>query len=98
MNFNGDITDDRLDELKEIIKNKGMKISFKDFAIYEIEIIINQTVLNDVDKEFAKLKYIKNMTNEKISERMGWSSPNTVISHCNKVSHSLKMTCQRIFK
>lgn len=88
----------RESEIRKLVDNLGMKITSEYFCVSEIELIICETPLSDEDREFARAKYIRKMTNEKLLEHMNWGSLNTVIAHGKKVSIALKTTCQRIFK
>lgn len=97
MNFDGIISDARLEEIRLMLKEKGNNISFKDFAVYEIEIIIEQTPMSNENKEFAKAKYIKRLTHDELLDHMGWGSPNTVTKRTKKISNALKSTCRKIF-
>lgn len=88
----------RFEEIKALVYEIGMKISSEYFCVSEIEFIIQETALSDEDREFARAKYIRKMTNEKLLDHMNWGSLSTVIAHNKKVSKALKITCQRIFK
>ena len=85
-------------EIKNLVEKLGMKISAEYFCVSEIELIIQETPLSDEDRRFARAKFIRKMTNEKLLDYMNWGSLNTVIAHSKKVSLALKTTCQRIFK
>lgn len=97
MYFNGAISDSRLEEIKKCVKEKGMSISYRDFAVYEIKIIIDQTVLTDEERKIAELKYIRNKNNREIYFEMDWDSESACYSHIKHVSHQLKRCCNMIF-
>lgn len=95
--YNGKITEERFQALKELVADKKMKVTNKDFAVYEIELIIEQTPFSEKDRKIARLKYIDKLTNEDILDRVDYYSINTIKNHIKRISFELRTTCNKLF-
>lgn len=71
-------------------------LNASDFTVSEINEIIDETVLNDVDRQIAILKYVKDETIASISEQT-FLDAKTVQRRIPKISHKLKKTLLKIF-
>lgn len=90
-------SEERWNEICQIVKEKGMKISNRDFTNSEIIFIINETALSEIEKEGAILCWIKKVKLYKIAQKYNYSE-SAVKYHKKKVSKMLRTTCNRIFK
>lgn len=90
------MSEERLKEIKKMVKEKGLKIYCSDFTKSEIEYIISETVLSKDDEYFARMKYIEALSNSEIADKLGLSI-DAVKYHRRKVSLLLRQTCCRIF-
>lgn len=90
-------TEARWNELCELVKTKGMKVTSKDFTVSEIEFIISETPLSNVERDGAIRFYVKHMSLDSISNIVSYSY-STVKYHKKRISKSLRETCCRIFK
>ena len=97
MDSEGKISKARLEEIREIIEIKGMSITYLNFTIDEIELIIAQTPMKDCVKEICRMRFLKEMTIDEIADKEQIDSK-TVIARLKKATPRLKRTAMRIFK
>lgn len=69
MDSEGKISKARLEEIREIIEIKGMSITYLNFTIDEIELIIAQTPMKDCVKEICRMRFLKEMTIDEIADK-----------------------------
>lgn len=77
------------DELKELV--------FTDFLKSELIELIEETILSDLDKAIAILKFTKLKTNEEIAEEVQYD-PKTVRTHSKLVQEKLTETLLKLPK
>lgn len=97
MDSEGKISKARLEEIREIIEIKGMSITYLNFTIDEIELIIAQTPMKDCVKEICRMRFLKEMTIDEIADKEQIDRK-TVIARLKKATPRLKRTAMRIFK
>lgn len=97
MDSEGKISKARLEEIREIIEIKGMSITYLNFTIDEIELIIAQTPMKDCTKEICRMRFLKEMTIDEIADKEQIDRK-TVIARLKKATPRLKKTAMRIFK
>lgn len=97
MDSEGKISKARLEEIREIIEIKGMSITYLNFTIDEIELIIAQTPMKDCTKEICRMRFLKEMTIDEIADKEQIDRK-TVIARLKKATPRLKRTAMRIFK
>lgn len=97
MDSEGKISKARLEEIRETIEIKGMSITYLNFTIDEIELIIVQTPMKDCTKEICRMRFLKEMTIDEIADKEQIDRK-TVIARLKKATPRLKRTAMRIFK
>lgn len=97
MDSEGKISKARLEEIRETIEIKGMSITYLNFTIDEIELIIAQTPMKDCTKEICRMRFLKEMTIDEIADKEQIDRK-TVIARLKKATPRLKRTAMRIFK
>lgn len=97
MDSEGKISKARLEEIRETIEIKGMSITYLNFTIDEIELIIAQTPMKDCTKEICRMRFLKEMTIDEIADKQQIDRK-TVIARLKKATPRLKRTAMRIFK
>lgn len=97
MDSEGKISKARLEEIREIIEIKGMSITYLNFTIDEIELIIAQAPMKDCVKEICRMRFLKEMTIDEIADKEQIDRK-TVIARLKKATPRLKRTAMRIFK
>lgn len=97
MDSEGKISKARLEEIRETIEIKGMSITYLNFTIDEIELIIAQTPMKDCTKEICRMRFLKEMTIDDIADKEQIDRK-TVIARLKKATPRLKRTAMRIFK
>lgn len=97
MDSEGKISKARLEEIRETIEIKGMSITYLNFTIDEIELIIAQTPMKDCTKEIYRMRFLKEMTIDEIADKEQIDRK-TVIARLKKATPRLKRTAMRIFK
>lgn len=95
--YDGKITEERYQAIRAIVAEKKMRVTCKDFCVYEIELIINETPFSDADRKMARLKYINKLTYEEILDEVDYYSVNTVKNHIKRISLDLRTTCNKLF-
>lgn len=90
-------TDERWNEICELVSKKKMKIQSTQFTVSEIKFIINETPLTENQKKGAEFFYVKRMKKNQIAAELGYSEA-TIQYYKDKVSKALRATCCRIFK
>lgn len=91
MDSEGKISKARLEEIREIIEIKGMSITYLNFTIDEIELIIAQTPMKDCTKEICRMRFLKEMTIDEIADKEQIDRK-TVIARLKKATPRLKRT------
>ena len=74
-----------------------MSITYLNFTIDEIELIIAQTPMKDCVKEICRMRFLKEMTIDEIADKEQIDRK-TVIARLKKATPRLKRTAMRIFK
>lgn len=97
MDSEGKISKARLEEIRETIEIKGMSITYLNFTIDEIELIIAQTPMKDCTKEICRMRFLKEITIDEIADKQQIDRK-TVIARLKKATPRLKRTAMRIFK
>ena len=97
MDSEGKISKARLEEIRETIEIKGMSITYLNFTIDEIDLIIAQTPMKDCTKEICRMRFLKEMTIDEIADKEQIDRK-TVIARLKKATPRLKRTAMRIFK
>lgn len=95
--FKGIFSEARWTEICNLVREKGMRISYNDFTSSEIDCIINETPLSFNQAEGARMYYIKKCKLREIANTLNYSDSN-IKYYKKKVSKALRTTCCRIFK
>ena len=84
-----------LSRFQDLSKEDKMKLTFDDFTVSEIRYIIEETVLTEADQKIAELRFIKQLSIERIAEVMGYDKK-TIFNHSNTIKEKLLKTIQKI--
>lgn len=87
----------RWEYLCNLVAEKQMKITFTDFTISELKVIINEANLSETEKIHATEMYINKVKQSTIALKLGYTEGN-LHYHKHRIMKILKETCLKIFK
>lgn len=83
------------ERFEDFTKEQKQALTLKDFTVSELTAIIEETILTDVDKQIAKLRFIKLLSFDKISDQLLFDS-RTIRKHIIYIEKALSETIMRI--
>lgn len=81
---------------EDLTKEEKEKITLNDLTVSEIKNVIEETVFSkEIDVDIAILRFAKNMTHEKIAERIDYHK-NTIQNRLIDIEKRLNKTIQKL--
>lgn len=78
-----------------ITKEEKAALTFDDFTVSEIKLLIDETVLNDRDRQIAELRLCRAFTIERICAKLEYDDK-TISGAVTKITDKVKKTIQKI--
>lgn len=78
-----------------ITKEEKNNLTFDDFTVSELRVIIDETVLSSENKKIAELRFIKALTVEKIAEKMNFEK-RTISTRISDIKKKLQKTINKM--
>ena len=70
-------------------------LTFDDFTVSELKFLIEETVLNDRDRQIAELKLCRAFTIERICSKFDYDDK-TISDACSKIKEKVKKTILKV--
>lgn len=84
-----------LERFGGITKEEKSNLTFDDFTVSELRVIIDETVLSSENKKIAELRFIKALTVEKIAEKMNFEK-RTISTRISDIKKKLQKTINKM--
>lgn len=85
------ITKKRIEQLRDLSEEEILKITYKSFAINEINTLISETPMTDQEKRIALMRFNKEMTFQEIADKE-CLDVKTVKKKCTLISSKIRTT------
>lgn len=89
--------EERIKYFQSLTLEEKEKLRTKDFTVSKLKELIDGTPMSSFYKKMATYRFIKSMTYEKISEKLG-CSVRTVKLNLPKITTKLVETCYKMFQ
>lgn len=83
------------ERFKNISEEQKAKLWVMDFTVSELKEILNETVMSDIDREIAELRFLKLLSIEKIAERLQYDK-RTISSRIKSIQERIEKTIKNL--